>query len=70
MIQKDVFHCFLKLSFITNIRIFGRYRIHPQGVSSTHATSNLGIRLNGKIGLYLEDLANPKDYASLIPNPL
>jgi hypothetical protein len=25
----------------------------------THATSNLGIWLNGKIGLYLEDLANP-----------
>ena len=27
----------------------------------THATSNLGIWLNGKIGLYLEDLANPKN---------
>jgi len=36
----------------------------------THATSNLGIRLNGKIGLYLEDLANPKVNADLIPNCL
>ena len=26
----------------------------------THATSNLGIRLNLKLVLYLEDLANPK----------
>jgi hypothetical protein len=25
----------------------------------THATSNLGIWLNGKIGLYLEDLLRP-----------
>jgi len=32
----------------------------------THATSNLGIWLNGKFGLYLEDLANPKDNADLI----
>ncbi len=29
----------------------------------THATSNLGIWLNGKIVLYLEDLANPKNNA-------
>ena len=36
----------------------------------THATSNLGIWLNGKIGLYLEDLANPKDNAYLTPNCL
>ena len=36
----------------------------------THATSNLGIWLNGKIGLYLEDLVNPKDNASLFPNCL
>jgi hypothetical protein len=36
----------------------------------THATSNLGIRLNGKIGLYFEDLANQKDSADLIPNCL
>jgi hypothetical protein len=36
----------------------------------THATSNLGIWLNGKIGLYLEDLANPKDNADLAPNCL
>ena len=36
----------------------------------TYATSNLGIWLNGKIDLYLEDSANPKDNADLIPNPL
>ena len=36
----------------------------------THATSNLGIWLNGKFGLYLEDLANPKDNADLTPNCL
>ena len=34
----------------------------------THATSNLGIWLNGKIGLYLEDLANPNNELNLIPN--
>lgn len=34
----------------------------------THATSNLGNWLNGKIGLYLEDLANPKIELNLIPN--
>lgn len=27
----------------------------------THATSNLGIRLNLKLVLYLEDLANPNN---------
>ena len=36
----------------------------------THATSNLGIWLNGKIGLYLEDLANPKIRLNLVPNCL
>jgi len=36
----------------------------------THATSNLGIWLNGKIALYLEDFANPNDNADLIPNCL
>ena len=36
----------------------------------THATSNLGLWLNGKIGLYFEDLANPKDNADLAPNCL
>jgi hypothetical protein len=30
----------------------------------------LGIWLNLKMVLYLEDLANPKDNASLIPNCL
>jgi len=34
-------------------------------VLPTHATNNLWIWLNGKIGLYLEDLANPKDNADL-----
>jgi len=36
----------------------------------THATSNLGIWLNGKIGLHLEYLANPKIGLNLIPNCL
>ena len=36
----------------------------------THATSNLGIWLNGKIGLYLEDLANPNNELNLVPNCL
>jgi len=31
----------------------------------THPTSNLGIWFNGKIGLYLIDLANPKNNADL-----
>jgi len=34
----------------------------------THATSNLGIRLNLKLVLYLEDLANPKNGLNLVPN--
>jgi hypothetical protein len=34
----------------------------------THATSDLGISLNGKIGLYLGVLANPKINATLDPN--
>ena len=36
----------------------------------THATSNLGIRLNLKLVLYLEDLANPNNGLNLVPNPL
>jgi hypothetical protein len=36
----------------------------------THATTDLGNWLNGKIGLYLEDLANPKIELNLAPNPL
>jgi hypothetical protein len=28
----------------------------------------LGIWLNGKIGLYLEDLANPNNGLNLVPN--
>jgi hypothetical protein len=30
---------------MTNIRIFGRYRIHPQGVSSTPVSSSYFIYL-------------------------
>jgi hypothetical protein len=36
----------------------------------THATTDLGNWFNGKIGLYLEDLANPKNRLNLAPNPL
>jgi hypothetical protein len=36
----------------------------------THATSNLGIRLNLKMVLYLEDLANPNNELNLVPNCL
>ena len=35
----------------------------------THATSDLGIWLNGKLVLYLEVLANQKNNANLVPNP-
>ncbi|MGZ9675680.1 hypothetical protein [Flavobacterium sp. GNP001] len=34
----------------------------------THATSDLGIWFNGKIGLYLEVLAYSKNNATLDPN--
>jgi hypothetical protein len=37
-------------------------------LSLTHAASNLGIRLNGKMVLYLEDLVNPKMGLNLDPN--
>jgi hypothetical protein len=36
--------------------------------SPTHATSNLGIWLNGKIGLFQKYLANPKNGLNLVPN--
>jgi hypothetical protein len=36
----------------------------------THATTDLGNWLNGKMVLYLEDLANPKIGLNLVPNPL
>jgi len=36
----------------------------------TGTTTDLGIWLNGKIGLYLEDLANPNNEFNLVPNPL
>ena len=36
----------------------------------THATSNLGIMLDLKLVLNLQDLANPNNGLYLIPNPL
>jgi len=36
----------------------------------TATTTDLGIWLNGKIGMYLEDLANPNNGINLVPNPL
>jgi hypothetical protein len=40
------------------------------GYPPTHTTSNLGITLNLKLVLYLEDLANPNNGLNLVPNPL
>jgi hypothetical protein len=34
----------------------------------THAISNLGIWLNGKIGMFQKYLANPKNGLNLVPN--
>jgi hypothetical protein len=39
-------------------------------LGTTATTTDLGIWLNGKIGLYLEDLANPNNGLNLVPNPL
>ena len=36
----------------------------------TATTTDLGIGLNGKMVLYLEDLANPKNVLILVPNPI
>jgi len=36
----------------------------------TATTTDLGNRLNGKLFLYLDDLANPKIGLNLVPNPL
>ena len=36
----------------------------------TATTTDLGIGLNGKMVLYLEYLANPKNRLNLVPNPL
>ena len=36
----------------------------------TATTTDLGIWLNGKMVLYLDDLANPKIGINLVPNPL
>jgi hypothetical protein len=36
----------------------------------TATTTDLGIGLNGKMVLYLGDLANPKNGLNLVPNPL
>jgi len=38
--------------------------------SVTFATSDLGIRLNGKLILYLGCLANPKNGLNLVPSLL
>jgi hypothetical protein len=38
--------------------------------SSTTTTTDLGIRLNGKLGLYFECLVNPKIGLNLVQNPL
>ena len=51
---------------IDNLRCLASVSQH----SLTHATSNLGIWLNLKMVLDLEDLANPKNGLNLIPNPL
>ena len=37
---------------------------------TTHATSDLGIGLDGEMVLYLGILANPKNNANLVPNRL
>jgi hypothetical protein len=37
---------------------------------TTATTTDLGIWLNEKMVLYLEDLANPKIGLNLVPNPL
>ena len=34
----------------------------------THVTRDLGIRLNLKLVLYLDDLANPNNGLNLVPN--
>ncbi|MDR6845624.1 hypothetical protein J2W95_002334 [Flavobacterium granuli] len=36
----------------------------------TATTTDLGYRLNGKMVLYLGDLANPKNGLNLVPNAL
>ncbi|REG91117.1 hypothetical protein [Flavobacterium aquicola] len=36
----------------------------------TATTTDLGIGINGKMVLYLDDLANPKIGLNLVPNPL
>ena len=36
----------------------------------TATTTDLGIGLNGKMVLYLDDLANPNNGLNLVPNPL
>ena len=37
---------------------------------TTATTTDLGNRLNGKLVLYWDDLANPKIEINLVPNPL
>jgi len=44
--------------------------ITKYGQLITATTTDLGNWLNGKMVLYLNDLANPKDNADLVPNCL
>jgi hypothetical protein len=43
---------------------------HIKKLRPTATTTDLGIWLNGKMVLYLDDLANPKNGLNLVPNPL
>jgi hypothetical protein len=52
------------------IDIWLYYHFNKQLHLLTHATSNLGIRLNLNMVLYLEDLANPNNGLNLVPNCL
>ncbi|CAD0009228.1 hypothetical protein FLAT13_04787 [Flavobacterium salmonis] len=45
-------------------------KISVEPLAITATTTDLGIWLNGKMGLYLEYLAKPKNGLNLVPNPL
>jgi hypothetical protein len=45
---------------------YGYRKVHR----TTATTTDLGIWLNGKLVLYLDDLVNPKNGLNLVPNPL
>jgi len=49
-----------------NIGFYAQFRQNNPRI--THARSNLGIRLNLKLVLYLENLANPNNGLNLVPN--